>query len=92
MQPPTGSANTLTAVDYCKHDLPAGQCAPCRNELTPIVYVSDGGAAYHLRRDCQALASGQEKVGTPSPVRSVRLRKAEQALHRRPCLACCPRN
>lgn len=66
-------------------------CSFCRYTDEGSVWISDGGAAFHRNRDCEALAEGQRRVerwgGETHEVRQVARPTAER-LGRQPCLVC----
>jgi hypothetical protein len=47
--------------DDCYHGLPATTCPLCA-AANQACWVTKGGNAYHSRRDCRALASGQQRA------------------------------
>jgi len=78
--------------DLCKHGFSPSECHTCRHS-TPV-YVTGGGQAYHLERDCSALQRGQDEVlargGTPEPIETRTLSRA-LADGRHLCRACASR-
>lgn len=66
--------------DPCKHAYPTrAQCPICskepeKSQARIVVYITEGGSAYHYDRNCHALAYGQklveERGGTPAPIRT----------------------
>jgi hypothetical protein len=77
--------------ELCQHDMAPGTCDLCKARETPFVFVTGGGMAYHLNRDCSALEEGQRNVGdrggAPMPIETTRLRDAS-ARGYRPCRTC----
>ena len=76
----------------CVHGMPdPSGCSYCRYADEGSVWISDGGAAFHRARDCEALAEGQRRVerwgGQVSEVRQVPHATAIR-LSREPCLVC----
>lgn len=49
-------------MDVCRKHGIVGRCPRCPSGDQPVVWVSDGGRAYHFDRHCEALRSGQNKV------------------------------
>jgi hypothetical protein len=66
--------------DPCKHAYPTpAQCPicsaePARSEKFVVVYITEGGDAYHFNPNCTALSYGQDLVrergGTPAPIQT----------------------
>lgn len=75
-------------VGWCIHGIQRDWCSLCDS---PRVFVTAGGECYHSRRDCEALAAGQEKnreLGrSNAPIEETRLGAAVN-LHRKPCSVC----
>jgi hypothetical protein len=78
-------------VDECAHGLERAWCSYCGHASEGSVWISDGGAAFHKDRDCEALADGQRRVerwgGQASEVHQVAVATALR-LSRQPCLVC----
>jgi hypothetical protein len=83
-----------TAGVPCVHDQAwHADCKPATDGAPQWVYMTEGfSAAYHYRRDCKSLESGQRQVerrgGTPAPIIRARIAKAKAAIHY-PCRTCC---
>lgn len=80
-------------MDLCVHLLPRGQCVDCKHR-GEIVYVTDGGTAYHATPQCSALLAGQDDVlargGKLGKLRVVSPIEALAGGRRRPCYTCRP--
>ena len=80
-----------SSEELCRHELTVSTCQECAHR--EIVYVTDGGFAYHQHYDCEALAEGQELVslrdGTPAEIRPISL-GAATSRERTPCRTCYP--
>jgi len=69
-------SGTVVKDARCQHGFKAGECGYCAASSSRVVYVSGGGHAYHLRRDCENLLQGKrvvdERGGTTATVRVTR--------------------
>jgi len=95
-QPATGQKGSVEedfAHDLCRHEVETNQCGVCKDDDKPNVYITAGGAAFHGRPDCPALAIGQRSVerrgGDAAEVRRVR-RNSGEVVGRQPCHVCLP--
>lgn len=76
----------------CKHDLAPETCSLCKPApFDGVVYVTGGGASFHRRRDCGALAYGQEMVdmrhGTRAKIEVVSWAVSQERGYK-PCRSC----
>jgi hypothetical protein len=75
----------------CIHGLTLRTCSSCKGGANrQIVYVTAGGQAWHLDRDCEARESGQtwvdEHGGARAPIETRLLSEVQH--EREPCLVC----
>ena len=81
----------------CIHGLPEGQCSDCTSRFPKYVWITDGGAAYHVTASCKGLEEGQDhayglgfRIHTPRKVSRVRA-ESEGYMSCRVCLDPVPR-
>ncbi len=80
----------MSDLEECPHGMGNPEwCAECKITNAPIVYTTGGGTRYHSTGKCPALIEGQKKVGTPEPIKPVKLGSIDTE-GRSPCKTCDP--